>query len=200
MSTTTDRLLSRRVTWDGAVIRDDSPDRGDGRYRHYYRITHSVRDPETGAWTIDGFDHLGPRRPDGPVYRYDGTTWDLPAIATTVFPVWTSILAALVAVLCWPMGYAAFGNYEASMFVFLGCFTVPLWNWFYNVEPVRGTKVAAAYEAAHVAAQVHYRAEQKQYQAQSNAAFNDRITADGGTFGAQGQVIFPGRNYDGSQG
>lgn len=142
-----DRALSgRRLTWNGAVIKDLTQGGG------YYLVQSSVYNEQTGNWWIYAPHYLGPTQPQGAkVYRYTGRTWDMPAVASTVFPVAEASLLFLVGIaaiifvvpqmegtwLAWgipspitlAMGFLAFGWWLQALFL-----------WFYRVEPVRGTK------------------------------------------------------------
>lgn len=160
-----DLLLSRRRSWTGEVIQSFACAPADPNRGHYWRVTQSHRDPETGEWWVEANEYLGSQRPTGVrVYKFDGTTWDMPALATTAFPWFTAA--------CWVGGMTLFlsifgsqiianeshywGSEGLATLVVLGMVSLMIcigvgWAWFYKIEPVRGTKVAAVAAAGYAA-------------------------------------------------
>jgi hypothetical protein len=153
--TTADALLSRRKTWTGTFVKAIHVHPTDPHYGHHFRVTNSWRDPDTDQWWIGWHpteDDFGAEPPPGePIYIFDGTTWDLPAVPKTVFPYFTAILCLIGAVAVWPIDIAMHGDAEMAYLVTFFCMIQPFVTWFQKVEPVRYTKVVAVYMAASAA-------------------------------------------------
>lgn len=166
---TADALLSRRQTWVGASIKAINVPTTDPSYGSYWRVRESWRDQD-GTFHIAS-DYLGTERPPGPVYLFDGTTWDMPTMPSTVFPylvpIATAALLGLASVVLFAiggmnnvidegylgrgLGIVIFGGFAAFLVV-----AQTLWSWFYRVEPVRGSKVLAGMAAVHYARRTHH--------------------------------------------
>lgn len=141
---TQDFFINRRRNWNGAVIRCDVPGPALG---HYYRVTNSWRDPNTGYWSIDGFEHLDMKPPGERAYRYTGQTWDLPqASILASFPIFTTAAITFIYILV----FALLGPtwVENGSITFMLVWLLPFYPlaiamfWFQNYEPVKGTKFA----------------------------------------------------------
>lgn len=151
VSTLADTVSGRRVTWVGTAIHDLMP--GSQTHGEYFRVAVSERDPETDAWGIYWRiveDRL-PGRPEGePTYKFDGTTWDMPAYAMTVVPWGTMIFSGLLLF----GGMIGAGNEVGSAGAFMWFVAWVIagtpWlyaAWMYKIEPVRGTRIMAAVAA-----------------------------------------------------
>lgn len=136
-----DQALNRRSSdwYLGRVLYVTDDALPPGWVEGYYR---ALDDPGDGTWRMEflGFD-----RPRGvPVYVHNGRDHDLKAIPITVVPAlwrWAAWTLAYLMLVLLASAYMV----DATGFVALICLPIlamPLWDWYYAVEPVRATKVA----------------------------------------------------------
>lgn len=168
-----DRILGRRKTWNGVAVKDLTRYGTNQYYGRYFRVSESGRDPETGAWGVRwSLDTDQIARPVGePIYLFDGTTWDLPAEASTVFPKGTLIFFSVIAFVLTSISHMVWDGIDATGMALAGWVVMVVmtgWQWYYNVEPVRGTKVGAAITAASAARAAHNRRESRRMIAEFN--------------------------------
>lgn len=157
--------LSRRTDWTGAAFLVQPH----GYPMGYYRMTHI--DPQSGWWM---YSYLGDEMPKGePVYVWEPDTWDFKAIPATVRPAGVFALAALVEALWTLMAFTFFaptgvGGGEVFFWALMSLVILgwPFYVWFYNIEPVRGSKVSAAIVAATAAHAAAKKAEAERMRSQ----------------------------------
>jgi hypothetical protein len=133
-------LMGRRGQdeWIGSVFLSTGPIRAKQEAPGYYRMT-GISD--RGNFTAD---YLGTEMPKGePVYIWDGTTCDLPAIPSTVVPwrefkIAAGLLAVMQIYLFFISSDVTFGFWAILSLPIIGW---PFLLWFRDIEPVRGTKV-----------------------------------------------------------
>lgn len=158
---TADFFVGRRGAWDGVVVQDLW--RHDEYLGHYWRVSTSWRNPDTGDWDIrwQQRDYLGPVQPKGePIYVFRGE-WDMKAKALTVFPTfWAPTILVLATLIGyggyrgWTQSTGAFysGSPTFGIFWIIVCYVIALWTiadiWSIKVEPVRGRKILYASAAA----------------------------------------------------
>jgi hypothetical protein len=109
---------------------------------------------------------------DEPVYIHDGTRRDLKAVPSTVRPSVASFLFWITAYLVVATFLTVVGidHNPWAFFMFLPVAAVPLFAWFVDVEPVRGTKVALVLLAGQVALHYKHKRDWNRYQA-TNAKY-----------------------------
>jgi hypothetical protein len=174
VGTFSDGLVNRRSSWTGVVVQD-LVQAGTPSYGRFYRVASSTRDAQSGRWEIrwTDADYVGDVMPQGqPVYKFDGTTWDLPAYPRTAFPVaamWCCLGSGLVFTLGVAAVVAPSERAAMMLLVWLATANVAALAWFISVEPVRGTKVAYAGAAVLALHRAHARREQQRYLDESNA-------------------------------
>lgn len=145
--TLADGLVNRRASWTGAVVHDLGQP-GSVGYGQCFRVAHSRRDPASGDWEMrwSEADYVGTEIPrTEPVYRFDGTTWDMPAYAQTVLPWWAWLNCLLAGGLIAAfLGYCSAPEERGGVIlgVFASTLVVAVFCWYIAREPVKGTKVA----------------------------------------------------------
>lgn len=166
MGTLIDKATGRHLSWTGAVIQDLS--RTDQWRGHYWRVTDSWRDANTGAWqmTWTPQSYLGSAQPlDEPIYKYDGTTWDMKAVPSTVFPTVfavVNIVVGLTIALAWAAWSPEHPYVGLTLLLMLGAGTNIVLKWLRNIEPVTGTAITAAVTAATVARAEYLRGQERE--------------------------------------